>query len=134
MAKNSIENITVVTRDYMATNKEHFYIVKFDVDSEYVTGKRYGAINYKDVEKKSGKIAKSMNGHEMYMHETVAEVINDIEYRIKIDETAKAEGISKMAATLLLCPDNHYTKEECVKIAKQFEQTAKEIERKLGAK
>ena len=124
MAKDNVKNITVVTRDFMASNGEHFYIISFDVDSEYVTGKRYGALNYKDVER-NGKIKRAMNGYEMYMSKTVAEVIKDVEQRIEIDETAKKMGISKMAAMLWLCEGNNYTKEQCVEFAKQLESLSK---------
>ena len=124
MAKDNVKNITVVTRDFMASNGEHFYIIKFTVDSEYVKGRRYGAINYNDVEA-NGKIKRQMNGYEMYMSKTVAEVIKEVEQRIEIDETAKRMGISKMAAIIWLCKDNNYTKEQCVEIAKELEKPIK---------
>lgn len=121
MAKdNRVKNITVVTRDYMASNGDHYYLVSFDVDSEYLTGKRYGAINYNNVEK-NGRIKKEMNGYQMYMEETVAEVINEIEYRINVDRTAEAEGISKMAAVLLINGKGKASKAECVEMAKKLE-------------
>ena len=120
MAKDNVKNIKVVTRDFMASNGEHFYIISFNVDSEYVTGRRYGALNYKDVDH-NGRIKRVMNGYEMYMSKTVAEVIKEVEQRIEIDETAKAMGISKMAAIIWLCRDNNYTKEQCVEIAKELE-------------
>lgn len=125
MAKdNRAKNISVVTNDFMASNGEHFYIVTFTVDSEYLTGRMYGAINYRDVEA-NGRIKRQMNGYELYMKKTVAEVIKEVEYRVKIDETAKAEGISKMAAILWLCDGNKYTKEQCVEMAKQLESLSK---------
>ena len=124
MAKDNVKNIRVVTRDFMASNGEHFYIISFSVNSEYVTGRRYGAINYSDVEA-NGKIKRQMNGYELYMSKTVAEVIKEVEQRIEIDETAKRLGISKMAAIIWLCEGNHYTKEQCVEIAKELEKPIK---------
>ena len=124
MAENNVKNIKVVTRDFMASNGEHFYIISFNVDSKYVTGKRYGAINYDDVEA-NGRFKKQMNGFEMYMNDTVAKVIAEVEQRIKIKETAKNLGISEMAAILWLCKGNNYTKEQCVEIAKELEKPVK---------
>lgn len=121
MAKdNRMKNITVVTNDFTASNGEHYYIVSFDVDSKYLTGKRYGAINYDDVES-NGKVKKTLNGYQMYMKETVAEVITEIEYRIKVERTAEAEGIGKMAAVLLINGDGKVSKEQCIEMAKRIE-------------
>ena len=118
----NIVNIKVVTRDYMATNGDHYYLVSFNViNSQYVKGKRYGAISYDEVDD-NGMIKRSMNAHEMHMNETIAEVIKDIEFRTKIKETAKAEGISKMAALLLI--QGGRSKAECVKMAEELEAVA----------
>lgn len=121
----NIVNIKVVTKDYMATNGDHYYLVSFNViNSQYVKGKRYGAISYDEVED-NGMIKRSMNAYEMHMNETIAKVIEDIEFRTKIKETSKAEGISKMAAMLLI--QGGRSKAECVKLAEELEGVAEKV-------
>lgn len=116
-----IKQMTVVTKDYMPTNGEHYYIVRMYVDNDYRKGYQYGIINHKDVNEK-GKLTRTLNGFQMQLSDTVAQLLAKVEQGIEIDRLAEAENISRTAAILLYFGTDKMTKEKAVELAKEFEK------------
>lgn len=95
-----VKTMKVLTNDFIASNGKHFYIVSFNVNTKYLKGRQYGAISHDDVDE-NRKLTKRLNGFELHMKNTVAEVIKDIEYWVDVDRIMEALGVEKMVAVMM---------------------------------
>ena len=119
---NGIKILKTMTQDFMASNGEHYFIVKVRIPDYKSDGTRicYGIINHKDVEE-SGKLKRQIGGGEMVLSDTVAELIDRVEKGIKVDEL-EAQGMDRMAAVLMVM--NGMKKDEAEMWAKRINGAA----------
>ncbi len=95
MTNEKITKIQVVTKDYMPSDGEHYMIVKTGLGGT----NEYGIINHKDI--KDGRLTRQLNGLDMMLSSTVAELIDRKEKIIKVDRL-EASGIKREVAVLMV--------------------------------
>lgn len=91
-----LKTLEIVTKDYMPTDGEHYFIVRTGLGGY----NEYGIINHKDIDK-NGKLKRPLNGLQMMLSRTVAELIDLKEKCIKVDRL-EAEGIGREVASLMV--------------------------------
>lgn len=96
MENINITKLQVVTKDYMPTDGEHYIIVKTGLGGY----NEYGIINHKDVGK-DGKLKRQLNGLQMMLSKTVADLIDLKEKCIKVDRLEE-NGIKREVAALMV--------------------------------
>lgn len=69
----------IVTRDFATSDGKHYYIIRTDTKM----GKRYGVIGHDLLV--NGKLTRPVFGGEMMLSETVSELIQRAEWRVKVD-------------------------------------------------
>lgn len=91
-----LKELEIVTKDYMPTDGEHYFIVRTGLGGYH----EYGIINHKDIDK-NGKLKRPLNGIQMMLSPTVAHLIDLKEKCIKVDRLEE-QGISRMVASLMV--------------------------------
>ena len=97
-------NVKVITNDYKASDGKHYYIVKTTLNGKT----QYGVIDYEWVDE-NGRLNREINGINMKLQNTVAELITLVEQDVKYRKL-KAEGIDDMVALIMAM--YNMTKEE----------------------
>lgn len=85
--------VEIVTNDFETSDGKHYYIVKTMTE----LGLRYGVIGHDVLV--NGKLKRPVFGGEMMLSETVSELIQRAEWRVKVDRWV-AEGYDREAAAI----------------------------------
>ena len=91
-----LKTLEIVTQDYMPSDGEHYLIIKTGLGGN----NEYGIINHKDIGK-DGRLKRQLNGLQMMLSKTVAELIERKEQLIKVDKLEQS-GIDRTVAVIMV--------------------------------